>query len=597
MRELLRGLYEADGVLPVARGTAFMVGIGQGTTDLSVYKANLQNWLQDTAFWSDMAAYVSDWSQESYGDVRNYAVPGAPLAARRDALRAYLGHGVALAAAGGEPVAVARTFLQAAYSPLANAAWEWGDSFGWTSVPVAEMKDFVSAQAHALRHVSTGTGRAGFAWAPRNAAAIPAGDFAAQSAEVLDRLAAAIRDSGEDVDVADPGVGACAPAGTNVWCVAERGGAAFNAGWGGFSAWSPPGAAFATPPQIVSAGAASAPIGVQLQLAGVPQLAAGDVPVELTSTSPTGAFSTTAAGPWTPALTVAVPSGTTIAPSVYYLDTQPGVATVTARAPGGAAAQGVAVEAAGQSGGGVGTPADLVLSGSVDVPAPAVGAIVVWGLRVDDRTLQTVSGVAVDISLPAGHAFVSASTDRGSGCAETAPGRLRCTVDFLNAAAPTATVAVTTRARVAGTHVLTATVAFAGVDPTPADNAVTLRAVTPTAAPRAPASSAAPKRIVRSGGAGADVLVGGAGADVLRGRGGNDILRGKAGNDRLDGGRGADTILGGPGTDRLEGGAGDDRVLTRDGKRDVVVCGPGRDRVIADRADRVSRSCERVARG
>jgi hypothetical protein len=44
------------------------------------------------------------------------------------------------------------------------------------------------------------------------------------------------------------------------------------------------------------------------------------------------------------------------------------------------------------------------------------------------------------------------------------------------------------------------------------------------------------------------------------------------------------------------GGAGADVVRARDAGRDVIACGPGRDRVVADRADRVDRSCERVAR-
>ena len=81
---------------------------------------------------------------------------------------------------------------------------------------------------------------------------------------------------------------------------------------------------------------------------------------------------------------------------------------------------------------------------------------------------------------------------------------------------------------------------------------------------------------------------GGKGADVLRGRGGNDLLLGGPGNDRL---------FGGPGVDKLRGGAGNDRIVSRDGRIDIVSCGAGIDTVLADRKDRISRSCEKVRFG
>jgi dipeptidyl aminopeptidase/acylaminoacyl peptidase len=42
---------------------------------------------------------------------------------------------------------------------------------------------------------------------------------------------------------------------------------------------------------------------------------------------------------------------------------------------------------------------------------------------------------------------------------------------------------------------------------------------------------------------------------------------------------------------------GDDRILARDGRRERIGCGPGRDRVVADRNDALARDCERVSRG
>jgi hypothetical protein len=93
-----------------------------------------------------------------------------------------------------------------------------------------------------------------------------------------------------------------------------------------------------------------------------------------------------------------------------------------------------------------------------------------------------------------------------------------------------------------------------------------------------------------------DRLVGTPGPDTLRGFGGDDTILGLAGNDVLDGGSGNDTLVGGPGRDVLIGGPGDDVLLARDGQRDRIRCGPGRDRVIADRIDVVARDCERVVR-
>jgi hypothetical protein len=88
-------------------------------------------------------------------------------------------------------------------------------------------------------------------------------------------------------------------------------------------------------------------------------------------------------------------------------------------------------------------------------------------------------------------------------------------------------------------------------------------------------------------------LAGGAGSDRLTGRAGDDVLSGRRGADRLRGGKGADRLRGGPGRDTLDGGAGADVLLARDGAADVVRCGSGRDRVVADPADRVRRDCER----
>src|SRR3954453_20019390 len=134
LRGVGRGLSPGAGV-PSVKGTVWVVGAGQTGTSLSTYKGTLQLWFADEAFWSDMSSYVSDWSQEAYGDVMKYAVAGALPDVRRDELNAWLQHPLSLVnASPPAEVATARTFLQSTYSPLANAAWRYGagSGFGWT---------------------------------------------------------------------------------------------------------------------------------------------------------------------------------------------------------------------------------------------------------------------------------------------------------------------------------------------------------------------------------------------------------------------------------------------------------------------------------
>lgn len=118
------------------------------------------------------------------------------------------------------------------------------------------------------------------------------------------------------------------------------------------------------------------------------------------------------------------------------------------------------------------------------------------------------------------------------------------------------------------------------------------------------------------GGDGADEMIGGAGADRVLGSAGNDVISGGPGDDQLfsdagspygrsveglsgkdvvAGGSGNDRIVGGFNPDRIKAGTGDDRISAFDRSSDVVDCGPGRDRVVANRRD-VLEGCERVIR-
>ena len=273
-----------------------------------------------------MSAYVSDWSQEVYGDFRRYAVPGAPITLRRDYLNEYLEHALVLARAGPPTIELARGFLQTAFSPVANAAWQYESGYGWTFVPFDQMQAFVSAQVYALRSASVGSACAqdhwGFAWQPRNGSGLSTGDFNVADEQILDRLGAAIRDSGQ-VDPNDPGSGACGPPGQNVFCVGDFTGALFIESWKALRAWFGSVLAFSTPPQTLVAGQPSAPITLGLLTSsGAPQATTTPIAVLLTSGSPRGGSRSAPSGPWASAINATIPAGGTATPPFYYLDTR-----------------------------------------------------------------------------------------------------------------------------------------------------------------------------------------------------------------------------------------------------------------------------------
>jgi hypothetical protein len=321
VREVIRGLYTGDG--SQSRGAVFISGMSQATGELSVYQARLQDWLEDGPFWNDMSAWVADWSQELYGDVRNYAVPGTTLDERRVALNDYLQHELTLARAGSTVEAL--SYLEQAYNPLGNAAWAYDAAFGWTAVDSTLMQQYVSAQIEALRSYrpEADLDRFGFAWSPKNLSAMPAADFTAETDALLVRLATAVRDSGSS-----------APAACAGSCGGELAGAVFNNGWKTFAAWKPSVLAFATTEQTIPAGVASAPINVELRThSGIPYTTGPALPVTLTSNATSGEFSSTASGPWSPTLTTTIAAGASRM-TFYYRDTTLGTPTIRATAPG-----------------------------------------------------------------------------------------------------------------------------------------------------------------------------------------------------------------------------------------------------------------------
>ncbi|MFL5928581.1 MAG: calcium-binding protein [Gaiellaceae bacterium] len=196
----------------------------------------------------------------------------------------------------------------------------------------------------------------------------------------------------------------------------------------------------------------------------------------------------------------------------------------------------------------------------------------------------------LDLALPAGLAL--AGPPSFAGCSGTQ--QIDCNLDDLPTAAQTR-ILFRLRATAAGRQTITATVA-ADRDADPTDSAVSV--AVEVVAPAGPAA-VAPKTHVAahtfSGTARTDRLSGTPANDVLYGLGGADVLLGQKGNDVLYGGRGNDVLDGGAGADRLFGGPGNDTLRARDGRRDLVDCGPGRDTAVVDRIDRVS-GCELVRR-
>jgi Ca2+-binding RTX toxin-like protein len=245
------------------------------------------------------------------------------------------------------------------------------------------------------------------------------------------------------------------------------------------------------------------------------------------------------------------------------------------------------------SGGGSGGTPNLRVTISPSATAVPLGQPVDFTIWARNDGTASSFQTHLAITLPAGLELAgSPYFERGSGCTGTQA--LDCFLDYVPPQTQTKVV-FEARTQAAGAQTLTASVS-ADRDSDTSDNAasVTVDVAAPTPpAPPPPVPVKAPRTL--AGSARADRLVGTAGADLLYGRGGNDTLLGGRGNDVLFGGAGRDVLDGGPGLDRLYGGPGNDVLKARDGQRDVVDCGPGRDVAYVDRRDRTS-GCERVLR-
>src|SRR6185312_9364400 len=257
--------------------------------------------------------------------------------------------------------------------------------------------------------------------------------------------------------------------------------------------------------------------------------------------------------------------------------------------------------------------ADVALT----MTGPAFGVVdrdTPYVVTVANRGPSAAAGVTVTDVIPAGARFV-----RIEGAATcTAGATVRCTLPAIAPGASGVLTIVLAGAAEGVSFHHAVSVTTTSTDATPADHSaavdtlVTGASIPPAALALGGAACANPS----FGGRDDDVLVGSSFGDRMYGRQGRDLLRGRAGNDCLFGGEGADVLDGdgggdkgdelhgdtgddqlfpGTGRDRVWGGAGNDVISARDGSRDVIDCGPGLDRVTADRRDRV-RGCERVTR-
>ena len=240
----IRCLYDGgDGSLPAAAGNVFVVGLGQNTNTMSVYKPNLRNWLADSAFWAEMRRSVRWWGQEVYAHPSQTLVPDESRNARSRSLADYLFQVANLAEAGPSEIAVARDYLRAAHYPLGSAAWRYATGFGDTMVPAVVMQELVSIEQYAMRQTigerpQTAAPFVGYAWAPNNLVQprLPTAEFNAGTRALARRLASALRWTLAQGGSAPPG--ACGPPDTEpIWCGGALEGATFNGLWALLTSW------------------------------------------------------------------------------------------------------------------------------------------------------------------------------------------------------------------------------------------------------------------------------------------------------------------------------------------------------------------------
>lgn len=233
VRDAVRGLGDGPAGAPRAKGAVFVIGLGSNTTNLAVYKPQLESWLADAGFWEAMAPQVRFWGQETYTDPATACVPGVIVAERSRAISAFVEHVGRLADAGGARTAAARSFLSRTYTPLLNGAFR-SPAYQTDGVPLQQMKEFVSTQIYAARAAGAqhayAAGRVGLGWAFRRQQVTEP-----ELVELAQRIASALHYAYDPA--AGAAAGACSPSHAYTFCQCALHGAAFNPAWSTFTSW------------------------------------------------------------------------------------------------------------------------------------------------------------------------------------------------------------------------------------------------------------------------------------------------------------------------------------------------------------------------
>lgn len=247
--------------------------------------------------------------------------------------------------------------------------------------------------------------------------------------------------------------------------------------------------------------------------------------------------------------------------------------------------------------------ADLRSAQTISNPAPSPGSDVAVTATFTNAGFDDAPNTTATIAIPAATSIVSVTPTQGS--CSTAGSAATCEIGLFKRTAPV-TVIVIARTPQSGVLTSSATVSSPLVDPVLENNTSSVSASVATGTGMGtgatsdgpgptPGVPGACSNVI-NGTSKKDRLTGTADGDRIKGRAGPDRIKGVGNADCLYGDGGNDRIVGGSGSDRLFGGAGKDLIKAKDGTRDVVRCGAGRDRVIADRIAKVARDCEMVRR-
>ena len=231
--DAVKGLYEGSAGSPPMGGLVFVIGIGSSTTNFSVYKPALEDWLVDDAFWNAMNQHVRWWSQEAYAAPSDVCVGSATVAQRASHIDDFAMHVPVLAAAGPSTTSAARAFFDESYVPTQTAFWH-GDAYGTTTTSLANMKALVSTEIYASRvwaesHTYPDF-RLALSWNDQNDGATDA-----EMQELATRIANAVHDA-YDVGTVTP-AHACSPSGAFTFCQCDVTGAQFNDAFSAFQTW------------------------------------------------------------------------------------------------------------------------------------------------------------------------------------------------------------------------------------------------------------------------------------------------------------------------------------------------------------------------